>query len=313
MDFRIFLFAGRVKVALAQVGWTLHRQIVIQRRMEGRTRRIAFILMFLGSLLTTEAASLRIVKGPFGSGKSYISCLLDGIEQNCVIDSGSLFSIVDDPETFGEYPSTGDLRFQSAAGVPVEAEKIRIQELKIDRHTITNLTFLRAPPGVRLNTTIGINVLKRKPFSLLFRDEATLNLNGSPTGPLLPGLVLSKHGLVTVPIQVSGRKEQALWDTAAELTAVDSKYVDARPDAFKFVRTFDNVVDGSDNPLSAKVYRATELKIGSRKLKNLYVLAVDLSTIRKGVSPDLHVVLGFNAIRRLDWYMDLDRKQWSAR
>jgi hypothetical protein len=43
------------------------------------------------------------------------------------------------------------------------------------------------------------------------------------------------------------------------------------------------------------------------------VIATDLSLLREEEHSDLYAVLGFNVIRKTDWYFDPQKKVWSIR
>src|SRR4051812_44048023 len=133
-----------------------------------RLVRLFLLTFFSGSLQFAHAALLHIERGALGSGRIFVTCTMDGAEQDCVIDTGSILSIAADPEQFGAYPSHGKLRFQSAAGVPVEADKIRLRTLVLDRRRFSNVQFARVRPGNKIQNTIGIDILSKQPFTLEF-------------------------------------------------------------------------------------------------------------------------------------------------
>jgi hypothetical protein len=147
----------------------------------------------------------------------------------------------------------------------------------------------------------------------LFRDEASLYLgrkaiNGHP-GPIKP----YESGMFTIPVRFGGANRMAVWDTGAELTAVDQNFVAANPELFTAGLVIGNVVDGNYQAVAARLWTMKELTIGRRVFRNVRVVAVDFSTIHQGTAPDVHLVIGFNVIRHADWYFDHANRRWEIR
>jgi hypothetical protein len=275
-------------------------------------RGLARLALLLACALPLHAASLKLARGPHGSGRAHVMATFDGHRQLCVIDSGSVLTIVAD-EKFASYPSLGSFRFQSASGIAAAGDKIRIGSIRLDRRAFTNVLVARVEQGDKLRSTIGLNLLALQPFSLLFRDEASLHLGrkaieGTP-GPIKP----YASGMSTIPVRLGGANRMAVWDTGAELTAVDREFVAANPGLFAAGRAIGNVVDGNDQAVAAQLWTMKELTIGRRVFRNVRVVAVDFATIHQGTAPDVHLVIGFNVIRTADWYFDHPGRRWEVR
>lgn len=281
----------------------------LARRL-ARAQSLAFLLAVIPF---AGAAPLHIERGVFGSGRALVTCTMDGVEQECVIDTGSILSIVADPEQFSTYRSQGKIRFQSAAGVPVEADKIRLRTLVLDRRRFSNVQFARVNRGNKLQNTIGIDILSKQPFTLEFTQRAVLELGAKYVPASSSGLEAYPWGMFSIPVRIGAADEKAVWDTAAELTAVDEKYVAAHPESFTLIRELNNTVDGTDHPVRTALFNARSVRIGARTFRNVRVLAVDLGTIHRGAARDIQVVLGFNIIRKADWYFDLPNRRWTIR
>jgi hypothetical protein len=276
--------------------------------------RILLTLLLLAAFAVPgRPATLQLARGQFGSGKAYVRCTLDAIDQLCVLDTGSLLSIVADPENFNAYPVEGKIRFQSAAGVPLEGEKVRIGKVKFDRAVFSNVIFARLPPGNKVQSTIGMNLLGHNSFTVNFRDEAALHIGRKPMRPPRDELEVYPSGMFTIPVRLGANTGKAVWDTGAELTAVNRAYVADHPEDFTFQKTVNSAVDGTDREVQAELYSAREIVMGGRRFQNVNVLAIDFGTIHQGTAADVHAVIGFNIIRKTDWHFDLKARRWSVR
>jgi hypothetical protein len=252
-------------------------------------------------------------RGPHGAGKAVVRCDVDGDWEWMVLDTGSLFSILRDSERFRSYPTVGRIRFKSASGVPMGADTIMIKRLGLDQHLFTNVVMARVSGGLKLTGTLGLDVVGKYPFAVHFRDEAALYLRARAPERLLGGLTLYNSGLFTIPVFIGNLAGETVWDTGAELTAVDQSYVAAHPELFKLGGIVGGVMDGNDQPVAARLVKIRRLEVGGRTFRNVSALAVDLQTIHEGTSEKVPLVIGFNVIRRTDWYFDLGTRRWSIR
>ena len=97
----------------------------------------------------------------------------------------------------------------------------------------------------------------------------------------------------------------------SSVTAIDQAFVKAHAEDFKPTNDFMQGTDGAGHTLLVKVFRAKKITIGPRTFRNARVVAVDLSLLRKNISPEIHAVIGFNLIRKADWFFDPENKAWS--
>jgi hypothetical protein len=210
---------------------------------------------------------------------------------------------------FAAYTNEGAFRFKSASGIEQQTDSIRIGSLKIDNHTFENVKVGRAKfKGAE--PMLGIDVLARQPFALRFKNKSGLALNAPRPETPFTTLEVSSHGVVSIPIGMAGKTVRALWDTGAGLTAVDEKFVKAHPDVFKPTKQYASGVDGAGQPMLLQSFRARRLTVGEHTFEDLRVVAVDLSMLRASIHPEINAVLGFNVIRKGDWFFDTKLRLW---
>lgn len=286
--------------------------LVLSEERLMHARHAAWLLLCVHLLIPSEAATLGVVPGPHASGKAFVSGIFDDIKLTCFLDTGSAMTLLAD-RRFGHYPNLGSFHFKSASGIAAEAETLRLSSARIDRAVFRDVKVGRFPEGAEAENTLGIDLLGRQSFSVNFYQNPSLELAPRPPRSLFSTLEVHPHGLLVVPMKFGGSETRAMWDTGASITAVDEAYVRAHPETFKAARGFMQGIDGAGQPVVLKAYRAKRITIGARNFRNVHVVATDLSLLRQSLASDLNAVIGFNLIRKTDWFFDPQRKVWSIR
>jgi predicted aspartyl protease len=270
-------------------------------------RLFAFALFVNG---TARAAALQIAPGAYTSGKVYVTCLFDGVKEKCLLDTGSAMTLLADSKRFGNYTNLGVFRFKSASGIPQETETIQIGSIQIDDVAFTSVKIGRAT-FQNAENTLGMDLIARQPFVLNFKSKPTLQL-GAPR-PHLPLTTLNvfSQGLPSIPISLNGSEVHALWDTGAALTVIDQDFIARRREDFKPTRNYMNGVDGAGHNLLLQMFRAKKITIGDATFEDVRVVAADLSVLREA-NPDIHAVVGFNLIRKANWFFDAKNRLWKC-
>jgi hypothetical protein len=269
------------------------------------------IFLFLFCSISIGAASLQIASGAYSSGKTYVTCLVDGQKERCFLDTGSAMTLVANSKRFAAYTNLGNFRFASASGIAQETETIQIGLIQIDDLQFANVKVGRVKFRGSENT-LGIDIVGRQPFAVNFHPKTALKFNANR--PALPSTTLhvSQHGLLSIPITLDAAAAHALWDTGVSLTTVDQKFIEAHPENFKPTKNYVNGVDGAGKSLLAQIFRAKKITIGGHTFKDLRVVAVDLAMLRNAVHKEIQVVVGFNLIRKANWFFDPKNRLWNC-
>jgi hypothetical protein len=277
-------------------------------------RPLVYRFLFVPLLsIAAEAATLRVLPGPFRSGKAFVTCTFNGVKESCFLDTGSAMSLLADSDQFSDYPRLGTFKFKSASGIAEEVATIRIETANIDRVEFCNIEVGRVESKDGIESTVGVDLIGRQAFAVNFHDSPSLHLNARPPRQLLPGLKMEAHRLLSLPIAFGATGTRAMWDTGASVTAVDEGFVKAHAEDFKPTGDFMKGTDGAGRALLLQIFRAKKITLGPRTFRNVKVVVLDLALLREKVSPEMHAVIGFNVIRRTDWFFDPQQKTWSVR
>jgi hypothetical protein len=220
-------------------------------------------------------------------------------------------TLVANSKRFSAYTNVGNFRFESASGIPQQTEFIQIGSIQIDDVQIRDKKVGRTRFRGAENT-LGIDVVGRQPFSVDFNPQAILKFNVEHPELPLTTLQVSRNGLLSIPVELSGIEAHALWDTGVALTTIDQSFIVAHPENFRATKNYMNGVDGAGKSILVQVFRAKKLKIADHTFKDVRVVAVDLTMLREGVHKDIQAVVGFNLIRKANWFFDPKNRLWSC-
>jgi hypothetical protein len=214
---------------------------------------------------------------------------------------------------FTEYPKLGTFRYKSASGELAEAETIQIDVVQLNGTRFSDMRLGRLPSKHEDESVLGIDVLKRAPFSLEFRDSPLLRLSPERPQEVFRTLGVTRHGLLSIPVKVGGITSDALVDTGASVTAVDKEFIRSHPQLFESRKKSMRGTDGTGHSILVPLFRAKEIRVAHRTFRDIEVVGADLQLLRENIGTQTHVVLGFNIIRRTNWYFDAQTRSWSVR
>ena len=272
------------------------------------TRKILNTSLFLFAsfvlpLQIVHSSEMKFEAGPMGSGRFLTPCNIDGRHFDCFVDTGSDFSLVNDDEVFRKYPSSGELRYAGAGGVFKETDKIRINKFVVDGKTIRNVELGRFSPEEHWSTRLGMNILKNYRVQMNFKKKKIRIGVRESCGKDLVSFTLRDKGIPAMPIEIGGEKVTAMFDTGAALTVVDANLISKKPDLFAFLGDV-NGGDSTNHKVDMKAYQAKELVIGNTSFKDLLVLSMDFTQMKKYFGNDVHAIIGFNLFVQRNWYFD---------
>jgi hypothetical protein len=270
--------------------------------------RAFFLLLAAGAFV--RATPLHIVSGAYRSGAAYATCVIDGQKESCFLDTGSAMTIVTNSARFAAYTNLGVFHFKSAADIAQEVETIQIGSIELDGVVFPRVKVGRANFHGAVNT-IGIDLLRTQPFAIRFKPKPTLELNAAPAEQPLKNLDISSQGHFAIPIALGGDEVRALWDTGVSLTSVDQSYIAAHPETFKETNKGGSGFDGAGKPMLVPIFRAHKIVIAGQTFEDVRVVGTDLSVLRHKWNKNIQAVVGFNLIRKGNWFFDSNNRLWS--
>lgn len=258
-----------------------------------------------------HATNFSIYEGPYGSGRIFVPCGFDGMTTDCFLDTGSDRSNVLNVGKISSYPSLGPAQQHGASGRALNCEWVFIREFHAGDFLLRNHQVSRCP-GVIPGSVLGIDIVFGKRFGLNFENrDLTLDDHPIPQELTKEQFTYAPAGLIVLPVEVSGEAMTAVWDTGAGLTAVERTFAESHPALFKKIGHIENGVDVAGHPVEMTLYSLREIKIGDKTFSNVTVVAIDFISIEAGIGSEAKIVLGYNLIRLVNWYVDTRVRSWA--
>lgn len=270
------------------------------------------VSFFLFGTSTVMAAPIVVTPGDLGSYKIEIDVQVDGRTRPFQLDTGANTSMVAADEETLKYSSTGKARSKGASGIPIECDLIVPGNVSFDSVSIGNPQLRRCDLGVHNFNNLGLDFLQGSILSLDFESKALTADAVLPTSWNPKVLTRLSKGHLTIPVKLGGQNYGALFDTGAQLSAVDLKFAQSNPAIFKLIQSDEVVRNIGGHPILMHVFEIVDLEVGSLKLANITVLGFEFGEIRDYLGEDAPFILGTNAIIRANWQIDLISNQWDV-
>ncbi|MGJ0510172.1 MAG: aspartyl protease family protein [Methylocystis sp.] len=292
-------------------------------------RRLLCAFLFLAT--GTEAAlceslpstvPLTLTQSDYDGGRIYVPVRFGNAMGTMRLDTGASTSRVGLAPWNKDLPKIGESRSTAASGEAAVCEDVEARNVQ-----------LRASqgPGVARNSyeltrcarndgddLLGLDFFRRARFSLdLDRREMELFDKVPPESRLAPFRLLGPdQRLIGLPLRLGNVTSVGLFDTGAELSAVDQSFVDAHKGLFTPVKNRLRASAADGGKISSRVYRVKQVALpDGHVVKNLYALAYDFGPLRQALGRQVAIILGYNFLRKFAWEIDLTTPaspRWSA-
>lgn len=267
-------------------------------------------LLTLGST-SAYGAPLIVTPGDLKSVKIEIDLKIDGIARRFQFDTGADRTMVMQDEKTSLYPSEGKASSGGASGVRFECDLIRPRTISFGDRDVLDHHVRRCDLATSSFDNMGVDLLDGQVFQLDFAgNELRLLTDISFSHP--ETLVRLGKGHLKMAAKLGGQSLNAIFDTGAQLTSVDSEFVQKNPDLFKKVVSQETGHDISGKPVILDIYELVSVDFGDLHLESVQVAAFDFGDLRTYLGADAPLILGANAIVQANWQLDLKLNQWAV-
>ena len=164
-----------------------------------------------------------------------------------------------------------------------------------------------------LRNLIGMDFLKDFRCHFFF-DEHRVLINvpeASPiTDPCLE-LFLGKKFHPYVPIHFGDVESNAVWDTGAGITVVDTVFIQTHPSLFQ--KEGSSVGrDSSGTQMATPMFTMTACTIGNKQFPPHPVAGVDLSHMNSTTEVPMDMILGYSTLSKANWFFNFPGKKWKV-
>lgn len=268
---------------------------------------IAFLITY-----GATAAPLIVTPGDLNSFRIDVDLQFDGLNKRFQLDTGANTSIVAPDNQTSAYLSEGKAKLEGASGQPFECDLIRANIISIDVLTVNKLQFKRCDLGKHSFHNLGLDVFRGQIIELDFKTNTLSLPKKIAEGWALNPLIRLEKGHLKIDATINDMKLKVLFDTGAQLTAVDTQFVENNPKLFTLIGGQEAGYDITGKPIFMKFYELTKIQIGAIVFEKTTVAAFDFGKLRNYVGENTPIILGTNAIIQANWIFDLVSNQWAV-
>lgn len=231
---------------------------------------------------------------------------VDGRARRFLLDTGEPeSSIVDDAST-ATYPSLGPAATTGVSGKATPCQLVAPQTIELGTRVFHHRRIKRCRQNL-----LGMDILGAAVFQIDLRREKLNLLNRLPRNVPTHPIRRLATGHMTIPVRLATQRVYGLFDSGADTTVIDSRYVKQHPASFARVRA-ENGVDASGSTVASSIYVCKTLAVGPIHLENVKMAAFDFGPGLRQRAEGAPIILGNNVIARAVWTFDLASGRWTV-
>lgn len=290
-----------------------------------RSGAAAFFLALLWSTSpwaedASSTITLSLVRSDYDGGRIYLPVQFGNVMGSLRLDTGASTTRVGLAPWNKDLPRIAESFSTGASGNTTQCDDVeaRLLALRATRgNNVARAKYVvaRCAAGEG-GDLLGLDFFKGTRLSLNFDSgelvvfpETPFDHDMRPFRLLGPG-----QRLVGIDVQVGKDKAVGLFDTGAEISAVDQRFLDRHKNLFAPASRKGSAVEASGRRFSPRLFKLKELVIGDAKLKGIYFLAYDFGGLRDALGAQTPFIIGFNAIQKFNWRLDFkSAPSWDAK
>lgn len=246
-----------------------------------------------------------------GAAELYVRGTVNGRDYRFLLDTGAARSgIITDPFT-ASLPSLGT---HSSSGVfsASHDEVVSVERLQIGPvvRQLFQLTRTIGDAGPRGNL-IGMDILKDHCCHFLLDSSALVfDPEQDLSGLQFQALLFDQKFHPYVRVQCGQAEGQAVWDTGASLTVVDTAFVERHPACFTDAG-HSTGTDANGSQVETAMFAMAAVQLGGVHFPAHRVAAVDLSAVNATLEFPMDLIIGYNLYRQANWLFDFPNRRWA--
>ena len=293
-------------------------------------RRLALPLLSLifgASCASAQEASsvipLTLTQGDNGAGRIYLPVRFSNALGTMRLDTGASTSRIALAPWNKDLPALAQSNSTGASGKTTRCDDVEAQRVELKASQGNNIarakylvTRCAANDGDDL---LGLDFFKGARFSLDFdKSEMTFFGPAHASDQAKPFRLLGpEKRLVGVDLRIGNATVSGLFDTGAEVSAVDQQFVVKNKKLFTLVKKKSKASEAGGRQFTSRLYKASELDLGDgRIVRDVLVLVYDFGPLRDALGRGTPFILGYNLLSRFNWELDFkspDAPTWNAK
>lgn len=236
-----------------------------------------------------------------------IQLLVDGHTKLFLLDTGAASSSISVDVHTKSYPSLGAAESKGVSGNATACDMIQFEKMVLGNHAFRKRTIKRCDRNI-----LGLDLLSELTFEVDLQGEQLNILRQFPQDSPIQPIRRLTPGHLTIPVVLDTQAVDALFDTGADITVIDTHHIEQHPQSFEVIRTEEGN-DAHGNKIQSKVYRCRSIMAGPLQLTNVEIAAFDFGDHLREKMEGSPVILGNNVISKARWRFDIAAGKWNAK
>lgn len=252
-----------------------------------------------------DSIPLKISKSEEGAILAHIDVYVDGQKREFLLDTGAVASYIGEDEFTQKYKSVGTGKSTGASGKSIPCDYIQPKTITLGKKEIHEYRIKRCAK----KDLIGLDLLSNTIFQIDLKSNA---INIFEKFDNLPDKIKRlETGHLTIPLNILEKETFVLFDSGADTTVIDSKFISENSSLFEVIREEEGT-DGNGVKIKSKVYAAKKIKIGHLELENVEMAAFEFGDHLRSKMEGTPIILGNNVISKAKWTFDLENGVWGS-
>jgi hypothetical protein len=254
---------------------------------------------------------LTLTQSDYDGGRIYLPVRFGNVMGTMRLDTGASTTRIALAPWNKDLPSVAQSASTGASGKTMECEDVEAKNVELKASQGNNIartkyevTRCAASDGDDL---LGLDFFKHARFTLDFqRHEMAFFGEAHATGRPKPfRLIGPDQRLVGIQVRAGNTTAVGLFDTGAEVSAVDQQFVDKHKNLFTPVKSKGKASEASGKQFPHKIYKIKELDLGEGLvLRGVYAIAYDFGVLREALGRQTPFILGYNLVSKFNWELD---------
>ena len=269
--------------------------------------------LILSSTLTSTALAAEFAFTPqrllFDNKIEHLTAelLINNSNQTCLVDTGARYTIAK-VDVLKNLEKVGEILGGGISNPNLVTDLVQTN-LQLGTWSIANAIIGRSD-RIPYSCLIGNDFFLNKSFTLNFKKNVFAEIAPLEIANFNLNVYQQDHGgHFGFEVIVGDNPTKSIFDTGASKTVVDNDMVIKNPEQFIFIKDL-SATDGNNVIIKAGLYRLKSFKFAAVELKDIEVIAVDLSNLKAKLSM-IDVIIGMDIIQEYNWSFDTKSHLWS--
>ncbi|MGA8170620.1 MAG: retropepsin-like aspartic protease [Methylocystis sp.] len=254
--------------------------------------------------------ALTVTQADYDGGRVYLPVRFGNFMGSMRLDTGASTARVTLADWNKDLPSVAQSVSTGASGQTTRCDDVEARNVELKATQGNNIarskylvTRCAAGDGDDL---LGLNFFKGARFNLDFeRRELVFPADAPAPANAKPFRLLGPDHLVGIDLRAGHATAVGLFDTGAEICAVDQRFVDKHKNLFTLVKKKGKASEAGGNKFAPQVYKIKEIDLpGGLVLRDVYALVYDFGALRDALGRRTQFILGYNFLSKFNWELD---------